>query len=404
MSKLLEKINKTERESFLIQDIGSVITGKTPSKKHPEDWGDYVDFVTPTDFVSDSKYIYEVKRKISDQGYQRFKNMALPEKSVMVTCIGSAMGKVAITKNKSLTNQQINSIIVNDRFDVDFVYYLLTSMYPVLRSIAEEGGSTMPIITKTVFEGIEINAPDLQTQKLIAGILSSFDLKIQNNQLLYTKLEEVAETIFHHWFVNMDLQNQNGEWELRKLIEVAELNKGVSYKSSEIKEGNGGVALINLGNFKRGGGFNSSGTKYYSGDYKESHVVKPGQIIIAMTDLTSNREVIGHPARVPNNFEEAVISLDVCSIEPKKEIYTEFLYYLMLRRDFSKLMARSASGTNVSHLKKSYVEEYEFLLPDEKTLEKFNKKVKPIFAKQALLEEENQKLSEMRDLLLNKLI
>ena len=193
-------------------------------------------------------------------------------------------------------------------------------------------------------------------------------------------------------------------WNIKKISDVAHLNKGVSYTSAEINTEHKGVALINLGNFKRGGGFNIEGTKYYSGEYKTSHIVNPGQILIAMTDLTSNREVIGHPARLPENFGEAVISLDVCSLSLKKDIYIEFLYNSMIRRSFSKLMASCASGTNVSHLKKDNIEEYSLIVPNEQLLAQFNKIAQPIFTKQAVLEEENQKLKQSRDQLLLKLI
>lgn len=418
MSKLLEQINNTEKKTYFIKDLGRVVTGKTPSKNNPQDWGDEIDFITPTDFSGDGKYLTYVKRKISAEGRSRYKNMIVPPKSVVVTCIGSDMGKVVVSKETALTNQQINSIVVDENsFDVDFAYYVLKAMYSTLRSIAEEGGSTMPIITKSVFEKIEFESPDLPTQKKIAEILSAYDAKIENNNLIIKKLETTAQTLFNEWFVNFRfpghekakfVDSEMGEipegWEIKKVSDVSNLNKGVSYTSNEINTDNIGTALINLGNFKRGGSFNLNGTKYYTGDYKDSHLVKPGQILIAMTDLTSNREVIGHPARLPGNFKKAVISLDVCSLVPRKDIYNEFLYILMLRRDFSKLMASCASGTNVSHLNKNHIEGYEFVLPDEGLLVTFNNFVQPLFRKQAIIENQNMELKNTRDILLEKLI
>jgi len=91
-------------------EVGSIITGKTPSKNHPEDWGDIVDFVTPSDIKNDSKYISICPRKLSISGEARSARMILPSNSVIVTCIGSDMGKVIINRDKALTNQQINSL------------------------------------------------------------------------------------------------------------------------------------------------------------------------------------------------------------------------------------------------------------------------------------------------------
>src|SRR3989338_299532 len=120
MSKLLEQINTAVRKPYRIKDMGRVITGKTPSKDNPLDWGNEVDFITPTDFSGNEKYLSNIKRKISQDGVGRYKNMILPPESVVVTCIGSDMGKVIVSKNRALTNQQINSIIVNkESFDLE---------------------------------------------------------------------------------------------------------------------------------------------------------------------------------------------------------------------------------------------------------------------------------------------
>ena len=103
------------------------------------------------------------------------------------------------------------------------------------------------------------------------------------------------------------------------------------------------------------------------------------------------------------NWNEVLISLDVCSVETEN-LYTEFLYYLMLRKDFSYRMASSASGTNVAHLNKSVVEDYSFVLPSKTLLEKFKSIIRSIFFQLNNLELENQKLAALRDLLLPKLI
>lgn len=202
MTNLLQKITSAPRETYRIGDLGRVVTGKTPSKDNPQDWGDEIDFITPTDFSSDEKYLSHIKRQISQEGAGRYKNMIVPPDSVVVTCIGSDMGKVVLSRNTSLTNQQINTIIVDkNSFDLAFTYYTLKALYPTLRSIAEEGGSTMPIITKSTFENIEFEAPDLATQKKIAEILSAHDAKIENNNLIIKNLELMAQTLFDEWFV-----------------------------------------------------------------------------------------------------------------------------------------------------------------------------------------------------------
>ena len=322
------------------------------------------------------------------------------------------------TRSGGCSNDVLVIRINNDNdFDKNFLYYVLSDDNFFAYSVMSSRGTKMPRGDKDAIMEYKVPLPDLPTQKKIASIFGAYDEKIENNNKIIKNLELTAQTIFNEWFVNFKfpgckkvkmVESEMGEipegWNLKKISEVAYLNKGISYTSAEINTEQKGVALINLGNFLRGGGFNSEGTKYYTGEYKSTHIVKPGQILIAMTDLTSNREVIGHPARLPENFKEAIISLDVCSLNPKKEIYIEFIYNSMLRRSFSKLMASCASGTNVSHLKKENIEGYDLIFPEESLLVKFNNLAQPIFTKQAILEEENEKLKQSRDQLLVKLV
>src|SRR5690606_21922762 len=99
-----------------------------------------------SDFGDYHKSINVSKRYLSKIGVNRLKKKLLPSNSVIVTCIGSDMGKVAINKVPCITNQQINSIIVDQNsFDVNHIYYSLNNRYDYLRLLAGDG-TTMPII------------------------------------------------------------------------------------------------------------------------------------------------------------------------------------------------------------------------------------------------------------------
>lgn len=113
------------------------------------------------------------------------------------------MGKVAINKIECVTNQQINSIIPFNKFNSDFIYYVLSSMQEYLRNLAT-GGSTMPIVNKSSFEDIIISIPDLPTQTAIAEILSSLDDKIELNNKINQELENLAQALFKQWFIDFE--------------------------------------------------------------------------------------------------------------------------------------------------------------------------------------------------------
>jgi type I restriction enzyme S subunit len=141
-----------------IKVFGNVITGKTPLSESPEDFGNEMPFVTPGDFKNYNKFAIGAERYLSKKGYLKLKNKILPIGSVIVTCIGSDMGKISIAERDCITNQQMNSIVVKENFYTDFLYYYLQSVADEIKGIAM-GGSTMPMLSKTDFEKVEIVKP-----------------------------------------------------------------------------------------------------------------------------------------------------------------------------------------------------------------------------------------------------
>ncbi len=139
-------------------EFGEVITGKTPSSDNPEDFGSEMPFVTPGDFARYYKFAIGAERELSEIGVKRLKGKVLPKGSVIVTCIGSDMGKVAIASEECITNQQMNSIRVNRREYSDYLFYVLSFMSEELKAMAL-GSSTMPLLNKSDFERIGVIFP-----------------------------------------------------------------------------------------------------------------------------------------------------------------------------------------------------------------------------------------------------
>ena len=194
-----------------IKEIGKVITGTTPSKNNPEHWGNEILFITPSDYKDYNKWSHNSERKLSVIGKEKLRKKLLPPKSVMVTCIGSDMGKVAITPFPVITNQQINSIIVDEKKAYyNFIYYFLKDRSEELKLLGHSGGSALPILNKSTFENLEITIPEsLDEQRAIAGVLSSLDDKIDLLHRQNKTLEAMAETLFRKWFI----EEAKEDWE-----------------------------------------------------------------------------------------------------------------------------------------------------------------------------------------------
>lgn len=155
-----------------IGEFGRVITGKTPSSDCSEDFGDTMQFVTPGDFIDGNRFILRTIRHLSNIGLTKLKNKIVRTRDIMVTCIGSDMGKVKMANEDCISNQQINSIRVKNPVYSDYLYIALTNMSLQLKSMAL-GSSTMPMLNKTDFENIELLMPPIDTLKEFSNLSCS---------------------------------------------------------------------------------------------------------------------------------------------------------------------------------------------------------------------------------------
>lgn len=173
---------KDKWEKKIVKDFGIVVTGNTPSKTNINYYGDVLPWVTAEDFSS--KYILNTKIKLSELGKQQAR--VLPKGSVLITCIAS-IGLNAIAGTELATNQQINSIIPNKKYNSDFLYYLFSFNTSYIKAYASPGG--LSILPKSVFEKIVFKIPtNIVEQKAIADILSTADNQIN---LLEQKLSNL---------------------------------------------------------------------------------------------------------------------------------------------------------------------------------------------------------------------
>ena len=185
-----------EWEDKLISDIGKVITGNTPSKKENDYWNSnqYI-WVTPTD-ISNKKNIYTSGYQLSQKGFSKARQ--LPKNTLLITCIAS-IGKNAILRIEGSCNQQINAVIPNDNYDVDYLYYAFEDVSKLMKSIA--GKTATQIVNKAVFEKLLLNVPIYEEQQKISGFLNKVDILIDKQAQKIDELKLRKQGFLQKMFV-----------------------------------------------------------------------------------------------------------------------------------------------------------------------------------------------------------
>ncbi len=186
--------------TILIGDLGRIVTGSTPGREHADRFAGSLPFITPSDLDADRR-TPEISRFISADAVAQLSRRIVPAGSICFTCIGATIGKMCQTTSPALTNQQINTVVVDqERHNAAFVYYRLLADREEIKTRA--GGAATPIISKSAFEQITVRMPPLETQCKIAAILSAYDDLIENNHGRIKVLEEIAQRIYREWFVD----------------------------------------------------------------------------------------------------------------------------------------------------------------------------------------------------------
>ena len=142
-----------------LKDIGRTETGTTPSKSHPEYFGNYIPFLSPANILG-SKIISETQG-LSCIGIEF--GRVVPKNSILQVCIGGSIGKCAIVNKPATFNQQINSITPYS-CNVEFVHIVLQSEYFRLAIMDKATGTATPIINRGNWETLLFPLPPLKEQ------------------------------------------------------------------------------------------------------------------------------------------------------------------------------------------------------------------------------------------------
>ena len=387
-------------------ELGNIITGKTPSTSDISLWNGNIPFITPTDIKGfDLFYQGLTERTVSSLGASKQKKTVLPPNAVCISSIAT-IGKMCLTSCESITNQQINSIVVNNANDYRYVLYLLRYNLPYLQLVGGGSGSGTPIISKNKFAKFRFLVEDnLPTQQKIASILSAYDRLIENNTRRIRLLEQMAENIYKEWFVRFRFPEHekveivNGlpkGWERTKLIKniktssggTPSRNKGEYYKNGTIPWIKTGelqdCILINTEECITEDAVNNSSAKLFP----------KGTLLMAMYGVNVGKLGISEI--------EATCNQACCVFTPKQIDYKYYLFhYLKSIREYLLSISFGAAQQNLSQ---ELIKSIRVLFPDEKTNISFVKEVEPLFKEISIIQQQNQLLTRQRDLLLPRLM
>ncbi len=155
------------------------------------------------------------------------------------------------------------------------------------------------------------------------------------------------------------------DWRAVSLGELFRVKHGFAFKSEYFTDEPQDTVLVTPGNFAIGGGFQDGKRKYYNGQLPEDYVLKPGQVVVTMTDLSKESDTLGYAASIPNDSTVWLHNQRVGLLEFKTEIPTSprFIEYLLRTHEYRSWIVGSATGTTVKHTAPGRIENFATRIP-----------------------------------------
>lgn len=372
-----------------VGDLGKVVTGKTPKTAEKDNYGGSIMFVTPSDDM-DAKYIYSTGKTITEKGRDSVKGAIIPAGTICVSCIGSDLGKAVITTEECVTNQQINSIIVDTaNYDIDFVYYSMLILGKEL-NFHSKTSTAVPIVNKSSFSSYEIDCPTLDEQKRVAGILTAIDSKIEANGRINDNLLQQAQTIFTQEFLNVE-EIPDG-WKESSLLGIADYLNGLAMQKFRPKDDEQGLPVLKIKELRQGACDASS--ELCSPSIKPEYIVHDGDVIFSWSG-----------SLLVDLWCGGTCGLNQHLFKVTSDTYDKWFYYAWTNHHLQKFVAIAADmATTMGHIKREELSKAAVLIPSKSDYDRIGGLLSPLYDLVIANRIENRKLAALRDELLPQLM
>ena len=343
--------------------IAEIVTGGTPSKKHPEYYGGNFPFYKPSD-LDQGRLTYDASEYLSEEGKKV--SRIIPKNSTAVCCIGS-IGKCGYLMCEGTTNQQINSAIPKIN-SLCLYYYLCTENF-VQNLLSMASATTIAIVNKSKMESCAFPLPPLSEQQRIVERIEELFAKLDEAK---ERLQEVVDSfsvrkaaILHKAFTGELTQQwrlENGvsdeSWEEKTIGEIcSSLKYGTSKKSSD----DGEVVVLRMGNLQNGE-IDWSNLAYTSDEEDiKKYLLKSGDVLF---NRTNSPELVGktsiYRGEIPAIYAGYLIKLDY----EKNIVVGDYLnYYLNSSKAKEYYMQVKTDGVSQSNINAKKIGEFEIPLP-----------------------------------------
>ena len=370
--------------------------------------------------------VVEIKKILIDQAPTRAKRI-VRDNDILISTVRPNLRHYAFIAKGSdrLIASTGFAVITAKGVNPQYLYYYVTSedYIKYLAAIADTHTSTYPAFTPDIIETSLMPFPSLAEQEKIGKALFELDAKIELNIRTNHTLEAIGREFLKHWFVDFEFPNDidapyktsGGEmvysekvgkeipkgWRLGSIGDIVYVQAGFAFKSNELLE-NGNMGVVKIKNISNNV-VDIKDTQYVSREtiakLDRRFLIEPGSVLIAMTGSK-----VGKLGIVPRTDRKLWLNQRVGIFREKIDKGLYLIYLILTSNKYQRILKDRAFGTVQPNISCSDIESIELVLPPKENIAKFGFLFESFFQRIIGNLYENEKLSELRENLLPKLI
>lgn len=290
-----------------------------------------------------------------------------------------------------------NDVLVlkaKESIDAKFLYYILSDNKFFDYDTANAKGTKMPRGDKAAIMNYEFFLPPLDIQKKIAGVLGALDDKIELNNRINNNLEQQAQSLFKSWFVDFEPfgGTMPDDWKVGNLLDIADYLNGLAMQKFRPAENEKGLPVLKIKELRQG--FCDSSSELCSLNVKNEYIVNDGDVIFSWSgSLLVDFWCCGKCGLNQHLFKVTSKNFD------------KWFYYLWTKHYLEHFAFIAADkATTMGHIKREELEKAKVVIPSSDCYQKMNQIMTPIYDLLISNRIENNRLIQLRDALLPKLM
>lgn len=364
------------------------------------------------DFVDDMTDL-----PIIELEYDKYKNYLIKEDNIIIARSASP-GEVILYKGSKPTIYSGFSIKIDFDSNIlypEFLFYYLK--FYKNKVINVSNGTIFKNLNQNILNNIEIPIISYSLQQAIANILSSLDEKIELNNKINNNLEELAQTLYKHWFVDFEFPNEEGLPYKSSGGKMVESELGLIPEGWIIEPlGNSKISKLITSGINK---FNNEKIYLATADVTNTTItnrnttitmedkpsranMQPRENTLWFAKMKNSRKLIRVSRNSTELISDYIFSTGFAGLYV--ENYLNFVWTFLLTPSFNEIKDTLASGTTQEAINNRNINKINLLIPKEKTLNKFEKILNSVYGKIEQNHNENRRLEKLRDLLLPKLM